>query len=72
MKLRGRAGRTRRPRPLERVAIIGAGTMGGGIAMACANAGLQVVHRRRYAGGARQRSGHDSTQLRIVGQARAP
>ena len=25
------------------VAIIGAGTMGGGIAMACANAGLHVV-----------------------------
>jgi 3-hydroxyacyl-CoA dehydrogenase len=28
---------------VERVAIIGAGTMGGGIAMACANAGLSVV-----------------------------
>jgi 3-hydroxyacyl-CoA dehydrogenase len=30
-------------RPVTRVAIIGAGTMGGGIAMACANAGLDVV-----------------------------
>jgi 3-hydroxyacyl-CoA dehydrogenase len=30
------------PRPVHEVAIIGAGTMGGGIAMACANAGLQV------------------------------
>jgi 3-hydroxyacyl-CoA dehydrogenase len=30
-------------RPVARVAIIGAGTMGGGIAMACANAGLDVI-----------------------------
>jgi 3-hydroxyacyl-CoA dehydrogenase len=29
-------------RPVQRVGIVGAGTMGGGIAMACANAGLQV------------------------------
>jgi 3-hydroxyacyl-CoA dehydrogenase len=29
--------------PINTVAIIGAGTMGGGIAMACANAGLNVV-----------------------------
>jgi 3-hydroxyacyl-CoA dehydrogenase len=29
--------------PVARVAIIGAGTMGGGIAMACANAGLSVL-----------------------------
>ena len=28
--------------PVERVAIVGAGTMGGGIAMACANAGIAV------------------------------
>jgi 3-hydroxyacyl-CoA dehydrogenase len=32
-----------KPRPVEKVAIIGAGTMGGGIAMASANAGLPVV-----------------------------
>jgi 3-hydroxyacyl-CoA dehydrogenase len=31
------------PLPIERVAIIGAGTMGGGIAMACADAGLSVA-----------------------------
>lgn len=31
------------PRPVERVAVIGAGTMGGGIAMAMANAGLAVT-----------------------------
>ncbi|HEY2842510.1 MAG TPA: 3-hydroxyacyl-CoA dehydrogenase NAD-binding domain-containing protein, partial [Bryobacteraceae bacterium] len=30
------------PYPIAKVAIIGAGTMGGGIAMACANAGLSV------------------------------
>ena len=30
------------PRSIERIGIIGAGTMGGGIAMACANAGLAV------------------------------
>ncbi len=30
---------------IAKVAIIGAGTMGGGIAMACANAGLQVLLR---------------------------
>jgi 3-hydroxyacyl-CoA dehydrogenase len=36
---------TVRPKPasIERVAIVGAGTMGGGIAMACANAGLSVT-----------------------------
>jgi 3-hydroxyacyl-CoA dehydrogenase len=31
------------PRTIDTVAIIGAGTMGSGIAMACANAGLRVV-----------------------------
>ncbi|MEO8077689.1 MAG: 3-hydroxyacyl-CoA dehydrogenase NAD-binding domain-containing protein [Acidobacteriota bacterium] len=29
--------------PIERIAIVGAGTMGAGIAMACANAGLTVL-----------------------------
>jgi 3-hydroxyacyl-CoA dehydrogenase len=32
-----------RPIPIDGVAIIGAGTMGGGIAMACVNAGLPVA-----------------------------
>lgn len=32
-----------RPRPVERVAIIGAGTMGGGIAISFANAGIPVT-----------------------------
>ena len=31
------------PPPVKSVAIVGAGTMGGGIAMACANAGLDVT-----------------------------
>jgi 3-hydroxyacyl-CoA dehydrogenase len=31
------------PRPISRVAVVGAGTMGGGIAIACVNAGLQVT-----------------------------
>jgi 3-hydroxyacyl-CoA dehydrogenase len=31
------------PRPVSSVAIVGAGTMGGGIATACANAGLEVT-----------------------------
>jgi 3-hydroxyacyl-CoA dehydrogenase len=34
-----------RPKPVERVAVIGAGTMGGGITMACVNAGLPVAIR---------------------------
>ena len=29
--------------PIRRVAIVGSGTMGGGIAMACTNAGLEVI-----------------------------
>ena len=32
-----------KPRPVKRVAIIGAGTMGGGIAMSFANAGIPVT-----------------------------
>jgi len=32
-----------KPRPIHKAGVIGAGTMGGGIAMALANAGLQVV-----------------------------
>ncbi|KTR83617.1 3-hydroxyacyl-CoA dehydrogenase [Novosphingobium barchaimii] len=32
-----------KPRPIKKVGIIGAGTMGGGIAMSCINVGLPVV-----------------------------
>ena len=35
--------RTRRKRPIKSVAVIGAGTMGGGIAMNFANAGIPVT-----------------------------
>ena len=42
-KVRGVPAGRRGRRPIDRVAIIGAGTMGGGIAMACANAGLAVT-----------------------------
>ena len=41
---------------MKSVAIVGAGTMGGGIAMACANAGLEVVTHRHRAGAARRRA----------------
>jgi 3-hydroxyacyl-CoA dehydrogenase len=37
------AARSAAPRQVRRVAVIGAGTMGTGIAMACANAGLHVT-----------------------------
>jgi 3-hydroxyacyl-CoA dehydrogenase len=40
-----------RARVVERVAIVGAGTMGGGIAMACANAGISVRLRDATQGG---------------------
>ena len=40
-KVRG-VGKEVAPLPVARVGIIGAGTMGGGIAMACVNAGLEV------------------------------
>lgn len=45
------------PRPLERIAIIGGGTMGVGIAVACAEAGLPVtvIDRAEAAAGARER-----------------
>ena len=47
-RARSRGCRRRRRRgPSRSVAIVGAGTMGGGIAMACANAGLTVLSRLR-------------------------
>ena len=42
-KVSGDAAKASVASSLERVAIVGAGTMGGGIAMACANAGLRVL-----------------------------
>ena len=60
------------PRPIARVAVIGAGTMGGGIATACANAGLAVTVKDSTQAGARRRVRHDSPELRRVGEARPP
>jgi 3-hydroxyacyl-CoA dehydrogenase len=56
-------------RSISKVAIIGAGTMGGGIAMACANAGLVVMVTdtaadRVDAGMARIRSNYDTSVKR--------
>jgi 3-hydroxyacyl-CoA dehydrogenase len=55
--------------PIQTVAIIGAGTMGGGIAMACANAGLNVLISdtggdQLEAGLARIRSNYDTSVKR--------
>jgi 3-hydroxyacyl-CoA dehydrogenase len=55
--------------PVSTVAIIGAGTMGGGIAMACANAGLNVVlsdtgREQLESGLARIRSNYDTSLKR--------
>jgi 3-hydroxyacyl-CoA dehydrogenase len=55
--------------PINTVAIVGAGTMGGGIAMACANAGLNVVisdtgQEQLDAGLARIRSNYDTSMKR--------
>jgi 3-hydroxyacyl-CoA dehydrogenase len=54
---------------LREIAIVGAGTMGGGIAMACANAGLRVVltdvsRERLDAGLATVRRNYDSSVAR--------
>jgi 3-hydroxyacyl-CoA dehydrogenase len=54
---------------INTVAIVGAGTMGGGIAMACANAGLNVVisdtgQEQLEAGLARIRSNYDTSMKR--------
>jgi 3-hydroxyacyl-CoA dehydrogenase len=55
--------------PIKTVAIVGAGTMGGGIAMACANAGLSVIvidtaADRLESGMARIRSNYDTSVKR--------
>jgi len=55
--------------PINTVAIVGAGTMGGGIAMACANAGLNVVisdtgREQLDSGLARIRSNYETSMKR--------
>jgi len=53
-----------KPRNVERVAIIGAGTMGGGIAMSFANAGIPVHADRDRREAAQARHGRDAEELR--------
>jgi 3-hydroxyacyl-CoA dehydrogenase len=54
------------PAEIEHVAIVGAGTMGAAIAMACANAGLRVSLPTTDAGGARARLRDHPAQLPVV------
>ena len=57
-------------RPIKTAGIIGAGTMGGGIAMNFANAGIPVTLARGEAGGARPRPQDHPHELREHRQAR--
>jgi len=59
-----------KPRNVERVAIIGAGTMGGGIAMSFANAGISGDPDRDRGGAAQARHGRDAEELRSDRRAR--
>ena len=59
-------------RKIERVAVVGAGTMGGGIAMNFLSAGLPVTLRRGECRGARQGRRRDPAQLRIVAEEGPP
>ncbi len=49
--------------PVNRVAVVGSGTMGGGIAMVFANAGVPVLLKDVDEGGARPRHGEDPEEL---------
>ena len=51
------------PRPVKRVGVIGAGTMGGGISMNFLSAGIPVTIVEMGAGGARSRHRSDASQL---------
>ena len=59
-------------RPTDKPGVVGAGTMGGGIAMSFADNGFDVKHHRRDQGGARSRHGAHPRQLRNQRQARQP
>ena len=50
--------------PIRRAAVVGAGTMGGGIAMAYANAGIPVSPQRSQSGRPRPRPGDHPQELR--------
>ena len=60
------------PLPLRSAAVIGAGTMGGGIAMSFANAGIPVAVLEASARGARARPRAGTQELRRLGDARQP
>ena len=53
---------------IRRAAVIGAGTMGGGIAMNYANAGIPVIVKETSAGRARSRRGDHPQELREFGE----
>ena len=53
---------------IRRAAVIGAGTMGGGIAMNYANAGIPVIVKETSAGSARPRHRDHPQELRELGQ----
>ena len=57
--------KTRRRATISRAAIVGSGTMGGGIAMTYANAGIPVSAQGRRSDRARSRHGDDSQELRV-------
>ncbi len=57
-------------RKIEKVAVIGAGTMGGGISMNFLNAGIPGDHPRDEAGRAGPRRRRNAQELRVAGQAR--
>ena len=57
--------------PIRQAAIIGAGTMGGGISMASGECGDSGAAQGFESGGARSRHGGDSQELRKLGEARA-
>jgi 3-hydroxyacyl-CoA dehydrogenase len=59
-----------KPRPIASAAVIGAGTMGGGIAMCFANAGIPVTLIETEQGADRQRHEPGRGDLRDVGDAR--
>ena len=56
-----------KPRAVRRVGIVGAGTMGGGIAMCFANAGMPVTILDADAGESGPRPGHHPQELRAFG-----
>ena len=56
--------------PVNSAAVVGAGTMGGGIAMVFANAGIPVLLKEADQAGARSRAGEHPEELRDLREAR--